>query len=160
MNKFINKILSEAEDSSDDFFQSKHVEKRKREFENILNSKKNRVLNKLELGVENIKSAYNNKDWKNEREKLFLELFSKLYIDDDFYQSEDLYGYLLYDDENNSTCCFYDLKDNAFLTDYNSIWRVFEDQFNMKYDDIRWFMNKMLKEYFKFHNATVDYGAL
>ena len=32
MNKFIDNILKETEDSSDDFFQSKHVEKRKEDF--------------------------------------------------------------------------------------------------------------------------------
>ena len=40
MNKFINKILKESEYFSDDFFQYKHMSKRKEDFEKELSKRK------------------------------------------------------------------------------------------------------------------------
>ena len=97
MNNFANKILREAEDSSDDFFQSKHIEKRKEDFEKELDKKKKEAIYKLAKGLEEIKIAYKNKNWKDEKEQLFLKLFSRLYVDDAFYQDEYRYGYCLSD---------------------------------------------------------------
>ena len=65
MNSFINSILREAEDSSDDFFQSKHVNKRKENFEKEkrerykrFNKEHKDIFDKLSNGLKRIKRAY------------------------------------------------------------------------------------------------------
>ena len=155
MNKFIDKILREAEDSSDDFFQPKHVEKRKEDFKREFDKKKRGALSKLIKGLEEIKIVYKNKDWKDEKERLFLELFSKLHVDAKFYKSDYRYGYFL-SDSNDIKTCFYDLKSNRFWIDYASIWRVFETRFDMNDDDIQSFIDKLLKEHFKLYDVTTE----
>ena len=151
----INKkvVLREAEDSSDDFFQSKHVNKRKGNFEKELDKKVRKTLPKLTKGIEEIKIAYNNKNWSDDKEKMLLELFSKLHVNNKLYKSNYIYGYYLLD-SNNKKRCFYDLKSDYFYIDYDSIWRVFKRQFNINYDDIQSFVNNLSKKYFKLYDVT------
>ena len=61
MNKLISKILKEAEDSSDDFFQSKHVNKRRDNYIKKERTMKRENLKKLESGLKDIKTDYENK---------------------------------------------------------------------------------------------------
>ena len=56
MSSFINKILREAEDSSDDFFQDKHINKRKEDLKNMTNKMKHKFVK----GLRNIKEDYKN----------------------------------------------------------------------------------------------------
>ena len=149
MNDFINKILKEVEDSSDEFFQSKHVNKRKEKAKRA----EREVLVKLKNGIEKIKMSYNNKNWKNEKEELFLKLFSKLHVDSKLYQNEYIYAYFLADSDNKVRC-FYDLRSNRFWIDYASIWNVFRKQFNINYRDTQSFVNMLLREYFKLYDVT------
>ena len=159
MNKFIYKILREAEDSTDDFFQSKHIEKRKEEFKREFDKKNKEALIKLKTGLREIKAAYNNKDWKNEIEKLFLESFSKLHVDDKSCQYDHRYGYCLLD-SNNIRECFYDLKSNYFRIDYDSIWERLNIQLGMSYYDTQSFVNKLLEEHFKLYDVTARVAVL
>ena len=55
INKFIDKILKEAEDLSDDFFRSKHINKRNKEF---IRSREGKMYYKLKNGLKKIKIAY------------------------------------------------------------------------------------------------------
>ena len=153
MSKFINKILKEAEDSSDDFFQSKHVNKRKEEFKSWLKAKKKEVIPKLIKGLEEIKITYRNKDWRDVNEKLFLELFSRLHVDKTFNQDKHRYEYYLLN-EYNKRRCFYDLINNEFWIDYYSIWRIFEEYHDMDYVYIQLLIDRMLEEYFKLYDVT------
>ena len=154
MSKFIDNILKEAEDSSDDFFQSKHVNKRREE----LKSYENKALAKLKNGLENIKIAYGNKDWKDEKEEAFLKLFSELHVNERHYDDFE-YGYYILD-KNNNDVCFYNLKNNIFSISFSSIWSVFRIGFVMKNRDVQLFMNNMLKKYFKLYKVTANESYL
>ena len=152
MNRFINKILSEAEDSSDDFFQSKHVNKRNEDIKKKLDDKRSKGPYILTSGLERIKIAYKNEDWKDDKEKLFLELFSELRVRKRLFKNKYYYGFCLLDANNNITC-IYDIKLDAFRIDHRSIWNEFYFIFDMKDDDIQTFINDMLKKYFKLHDV-------
>ena len=152
--RIASKTLSDAANSSDDFFQSKHINKRREERNKELEKKKEEVIYKLTKGLEEIKTAYKSKDWKDEKEKLFLELFSGLHVDKALNQYEYRHGYYL-SDLNDMKRCFYDLESNNFWMCYQSIWRVFELQFNMDYRDAQSFVKDMLKEHFKLYDVTV-----
>ena len=153
MNKIMNNTLNEVENSSDDFFQSKHIYKRKKDFIKEFDKKKKEALYKLTKGLEEIKIAYKSKNWKDEKEKLFLELFSKLCVDKAFYQDEYMYGYYLLD-LSDAKICILDLKNDRFWIDFFSIWKNFEKQFNMNYVDVKLLMNDMLRGHFKLYDVT------
>ena len=150
MNKFINKILKEAEDSSDDFFQDKHITKRQNELE----KKKKRILIKLKRGFERIRIAYDNEDWKNEKEKLFLELFSNLHPHDRFYIGSAIMGYDILSNDRNYVFGFYDMIANNFFVNSTLIWVEFEDVFKMSHDDVQLLLSIMIKKYFNIQNVT------
>ena len=156
MNNIINKILREAEDSSDDFFQSKHINKRKKDLEKELDKKKKEALFKLTKRLEKVRIEYKNRKWRDEKEGLFLELFSKLHVDDVFLKSKYYCGYYLLD-SNDKRKCFYNFNNNDFWITYSSIWKVFELRFNMDYHDIQSFMNDMLKKHFKLYDVSASY---
>ena len=155
MNMFIDKILREVEDSSDDFFQSKHINKRLDDFEKY----KNNIFIKLENGLERIKTAYSKEEWTDNKEKLFLQLFSKLYLDNNFYECNNNYreGYYLIKTSSNIKTCFYDLKSNKFFSNYLSIWYKFPSNFFMKYDSTKLFIENMIKKYFRLHDVSADF---
>ena len=155
MNKFINKILKEAEDFSDDFFQSKHVNKRKEDFENELSKRKREYLPKLIKGLKDVRIAYNNEYWESDKEELFLKLFSELHIENILYRNNDEYGYFLMNEHNNKEC-FYDLKSNYFWTDYSLIWKHFYIQYEMNYLDIELLIKNMIEKYFNLYNVIVS----
>ena len=147
--------LSAMEDSSDDFFQSEHINKRKIDIERDIIRRKKESIIKLENGLKKIKISYVNQDWKDEKEHLFLEFFSKLDVDKAFYQDEYMYGYFLSDSDDNRKC-FYNLKSDRFWIDYDSIWKNFEKQFNMNYVDVKLLMNDMLNKHIKLHEETIE----
>ena len=163
MSKLVDKILKEVEDSSDDFFQSKYVSKRKEDFEKILSMRKNEVLPKLENGLERIRLTYQDINCNDDIEKIFLKMFSKLYVDKNLYMNKYRYGYFLLN-VNNDKECLCDLRNNLFIIDYSSIWKKFIDIFDMNYDDIQSTMNNMLRKYFNLYNITAymfnDRGSL
>ena len=149
MNKFINKILREAEDSSDDFFQSKHVNKRKESFEML----KKETISSLAKGLREIRIAYRNDNWSDDKEELFLKLFSKLHVSKNFYDKSYVKGYYLTDDHNNKIC-FYDLINSRLIISNSLVWGPFQKQFHMSYVESQPFVEKMLKKYFKLNNIT------
>lgn len=157
MSKFINEISIEADDESDDFFQSKHIIKRKEDFEKMMQEKGDEVFSKLISGLKRIKGAYRNEDWKYDKEKLFLEIFSKLHVVDKVYEILHKRGYYLlgFDSEKR---CFYDLENDRFIVDYNSIWHIFHKRLSMRYNDVRPFLSEMLKKHFRLYNAAVDWA--
>ena len=163
MNKFINKILKEAEDFSDNFFQSKHVNKRKEGFEKQLEIKKREALPKLVSGLNNIRILCKSEDWNDEHEDLFIKLFSTLHVDKKLHKVNTgyriAYGYYLLD-KNNTVKCFYDVDKNIFLL-APSIWRYLYCDFYVDYGATQEFMNKMLKKYFEiYHTSTYEWDDI
>ena len=164
MNNLTKIISTETKDSSDDFFQSKHINKRKEEFKKqeeieryLMLKKQKEALPKLLQGIDRIKIAHHVESWKDEREKLFLELFSKLHVDDKFFQNDYRYGYFLLDEYSNKRC-FYNLKTDYFRIYYDSIWKIFETQFNMNFHDIQSLMNELLIRHFKLYDVTACFS--
>lgn len=149
MHEFINKILKEAEKAMNDdsFFKPKDIKKRM-EGEN---KKRKELTSKIKLGLQNIKEAYENKDWNSEQEKLFLQIFFKLRLDEKY--NKQWSGYFL-KDENNTKKCSFNLKDDRFWCSYEYVWEFFSREFRWNYDEIQQFMKQMLKEHFKLYEFT------
>lgn len=146
MNRLINKILKEAKED-DLFFQPKDIsgrdEKLKRQREDILQ--------KIELGLENIKVDYENKNWWSGEEKLFLQIFSEFHLDkryDKFYE-----GYVLKNKKGRRTCTF-NLKYHEFWVSYDHIWTIFGKKFDWDYIEMQSFVEDMLKKHFKVNEFT------
>ena len=155
MSRFVNKILREAEDSTDDFFQSKHINKRKEEFKKQIEKEKYEAFFKLFEGLKIVKIADRHKTWKSDEEKLFLELFSKLHVDKEFYEDDYIYGcYLL--DESNDKKCLYDIKTRNFFIRYDFFWSTSETIFMNQYYYVRKFVERMLRKYFNLYNVTAN----
>lgn len=150
MNKLIDKILKEAEDFSDDFFQSKHVNKRSEEF----NKKSQEILLKLKSGLNKIKADYDNQNWKDEEERLFLKLFSNLHIDNNIYIKRTAGRYYLLDRKNNNVG-HYSLKNNTFYVSHYNIYSKFYIIFNMNKITFISFIANMLEKYFSLCNLSV-----
>ena len=151
MNKLVNKILREAEDSSDDFFQSKHVNKRKEDIKREYEKKKREARYKLIKGLNNIKIALKSRNWESETERYFLILFSRLYVDKKFFENAFHCEYYLLN-KHDKVVCLYNIKYDEFYVDNDSIWKKFEDIFFMRYTEIQAFMNKMLEKHFKLYD--------
>ena len=145
-------------DSSDDFFQSKHINKRKEELRERLEENKREVLPKLKNGLEKIRIACDNKIWMNEEEESFLKMFSELHISYGLKQKIHHYGYHL-SDLNDRGKAFYDLITDDLLIDYFSICKVFYNQFDMYYADVHFFLEKMLKKHFKLYDINLSFDA-
>lgn len=47
-----------------------------------------------------------------------------------------------------------DLENHDFFLNNKQIWSVFESKFNMEYDDVKSFMNGVVKKYFKMRGIT------
>ena len=160
MNKFIYKILREAEDSSDDFFQSKHLEKRKIDIDN----KNSKILLALKSGLKNVKKAYNNKRWTDEKEELFLKLFSKLRVDNKFYDEEEGFygaGFFLLNNRTNNKLCFYSLYKSVFCINYTHIEKEIAITFNMNTNETTSFLLFMIEKYFvTLHNIDNNVAVL
>ena len=138
-----SRIIRVGDDESDEFFVSKHVNKRREEYESM----KLETFSKLVNGLKNVIIDYKHEIWKDGKEKLFLELFSKLHVNNKFHQNIYNCGYYLSD--KRKSICFYDLKSNTFWIDYDSIWKLFYEQFDMNYNDIQSLMRNILTERFK-----------
>lgn len=165
MNKFINEELSESENFSDAFFQSKHVNKRKKIFEREIKNrrKKNRIMNKnalliLEGGLERVITAHANKSYRNEEEQLFLELFSELHVDKKFFRDNYQREHFLLN-KHDCRICFLDFKNNDFWIDFYTIWEKFEERFNMSYEEVSHFMKVMLTKHFNIHDMIPVAGS-
>ena len=147
MNKFISNILKENEESIDDFFKPKNLKSREEKYE----KEKQELLNKLKIGLSKIKSDYENKKWNSEPEKLFLELFSKLHVNENYDEIKD--GYFLVNN-HNKRMCFLDLKYQEIDMSYTYIWQIFKDEFHWNHSEIQSFMKDMLNEHFKLYDFT------
>lgn len=149
MKSITDNILSESENSSDAFFQNKHLNKREEEFRsnNIV------FFNKLKDGLQKIKEDYKDKKWKNEYERLFLKMFSKVHIDEEF--CDKCYGYLL-SDENSTRKCLYLFKNDRFFINYHSDWNIFTAGLQMKYYEAEAFISGMLLKYSKMYPTTLS----
>ena len=162
MSRFINKILREVDNSPDDFFQSKHIKRRKEQFKKSEDMKLREskiALEKLRSGMRKILISYRNKDWESEEEEMFVKLFSMLNVDNKFYSYDygDIidsdYGYYLETINGNyRQACFYCINKKRFWMSFDLIWNHFAIKFDMDDDDIQLFMNSMLKKYFNLSN--------
>ena len=81
MNSLTNNILKEAEDSSDDFFQSKHINRRKKQYKKQQVKKTKEVALKLIRGLKNIVQVYKNKDLSIDRTSLIFDITVSLLLD-------------------------------------------------------------------------------
>lgn len=148
MNKFISEILKETKEINDDpFFQPKDIQKRNEEER----KKRKEILSKIEIGLQNIKIFYENKNYNSEEEGLFLEIFSKLHVNKRY--DKRLKRYFL-KDESDINICFFDLKNDVFWSSYDCIWKILVKKFHWKYDEIQYFMKVMLNEHFKLNKFT------
>jgi hypothetical protein len=113
----------------------------------------------------------------DEKEKLFLELIDGFKWRYDIYKyPNSLFGFkedkfifeIEYSDEINEKKIItsyrlgikQDLKNAAFWFNYDRIWSIFESNFEMKHNDIQFFMNDMLEKHFKMSGTTPSsYGA-
>ena len=168
---FIDKILKEVEDDSDDFFQSKHINKRREDYEKEkrikekeLEEKNKEHLHKLENGLKKIKISYDNRDWIDHREELFLKLFYDLHVSTKIPQYGPTDGYLL-SDKNGDNKCFYRLSsvhfmrnvDEAFAVDYWSILMTFELRFNMSEHEVIMFIKRMISKHFNLNDIEISW---
>jgi hypothetical protein len=139
----------EAEEFNDnnDFFKPKGIKQRIKKQE----EERKILCSKIELGLENIRTAYKNKEWKSEPEKLFLEIFSKFSLDKEYDKNWE--GCYLLDGDNKRRV-FWDLKHYDFCLSYGYIWDIFQNKFDWNYDEVQSFMKDMLNEYFKLGSFT------
>lgn len=145
MYKFVNKILREAEED-DSFFQPKNQRRDKKAGE-----WKKGFLSKIELGFQNIRRDYKNKDWDSKEGELFLQIFSKLHVNKKY--SEYWKGYVL-KNKNNKIMCVLNLKNDIFRISYEYIWSIFMHELSWQYYDVQLFMKDMLDKYFKLYEFT------
>lgn len=159
MNKFINKILREAESSSDDFFKNKLSGERKKKYLQA-KYKIEKYLIQIRNGLRIIKISYKNKDWDNDNEKLFLKLFSRFSIKSVYYDDngpfEGIAMVRLNPERGTSMYCLYVYDDSMFLVDYWPIWNLFEERMNDDSNKIESFLKNMIKKYFNIDVSSVD----
>ena len=154
MDKFINKILREAEDSSDDFFQSKHINKRKDEFRK---SDEGKIMLKMKSGISKVSSAYKNRIWESEKEKLFLKLFNRLHVSDEIYRYENIVSIFLDNKYGDAECCYLLEKNSvSFLIGKFPIWYSFVKVFNMSNESVESFLHEMIEKYFNIEEFIVS----
>ena len=154
MKRRKNTILIEAEDYSDDFFQSKHIEKRKKDLIKQLEIRKAETLSKLQEGLERVRIAYYDRKWEDEKERVFLRLFSELYLWNRQEQYE--YKYYLSNSYSNEVTCIYNIKTMYFWILYRSIWTRFETELNMERSEIQSFLITMLEKYLNLQDIIVQ----
>lgn len=146
---------------SDDFFQSKHLNKRREQHlkeieikEKVLLKREEKTSYMLINGLKKIRIALNDESWKDEKEKLFLNLFSKFRVSDAIWRNEYVRGYYLIN-ESSIKECICDLNNDYFWINYESIWYAFEIRFyETSYCKTQLFMNDMLKKYFNLYDMT------
>lgn len=169
MNKLINKILAEskskdlreAAESDDPFFQPKDILKRVEERKNRRKKEKEKqreVLSKIELGLQNIKVAYENKKWESRREELFLQIFFKFHLQGTY--NAKYKTWILLNEKNIKVGCFY-VKTERLYISYNHVVKAFADEEN-KWSEKRWgvkkfksFIKRMLDKYFKLNEFEI-----
>ena len=151
-NKFIYKILSEAEDSSDDFFQMKLEKKRKKSFDQFIKQRDEMII-KLSEGIKNIKRAYKKRNWDNNSEKEFLELFSDLHVSDKF---GDVKSAVYIYDSDGSILCAYDIGSKIFYMGYWTVYANFQTM--MRKYDVNDFLRDMIMKYFKIELRNLNLG--
>jgi len=147
MNQLIKKILLENEEDIDSFFKPKNISSRKEK----LQKEREEFFSKIKSGLSKIKTDYENQNYQSESEKLFLEFFSQLHLDEKCVK--EWYGYFLKNDKNNKRC-FFKLDVQYFDISYKYIWSIFRKQFSFGYRDIQSFMRNMLNKYLKLNEFT------
>ena len=146
MNKFINKILKEAEDYSDNFFQSKHVNKRNKEF---MRSREGKMYHKLENGFKRVKIAYNNREWSIEKEKEMLRMLSERHVDSVLVDDEPHYvGFWILNDRDMLSF-FYDIVDNELYLPARMIRSYEAHDLHYFYHEIESILKNIFLNYFK-----------
>lgn len=91
---------------------------------------------------------------------LFLEIFSKLYVANDHYESAYAQGCYLADVNNNREL-FYNLNTDKINVDNYLIWKEFKIKLKMYFYDIQRFLKNMIEKYFELNEVEVwDYSYL
>lgn len=133
---------------NDSFFQPKDIEKREKEEE----GRRKEFSSKIKLGLQNIKSDYENGNWNCRHEELFLQIFSKLNLDEIYNENVDLW--ILKNEKSERgyafNCVYY-----TFYVSYKHFWKFFKQEIKCEYEDIYLFMEIMLKKYFKLSEFTL-----
>ena len=151
-------------DESDNFFQSKHINKRKEEYarnkaEEVKNAeiKCKEAFNKLTIGQTSIfKACYSEKSvWQDKKEKIFLETFLNLSICGSSIYDSYVDNIITFYGSYHVSCCIYDFINNSFLMKNDIIFSKISDYTNMNYIDTYNFIKEMLKKYFQLDNITL-----
>lgn len=126
-----------TENDSDDFFQSKHINKRKEEYERELYVKTCKAFYILYEGLNNIKLAYDRQHYENKVEELLLRVFLDLHVDANIHRDMFFYGYFILDNKGRSIC-FYNVNDNCFYLEKKWVLPkiecyIFNDEVNVNY---------------------------
>lgn len=155
MSCLADNAFVKEEDSSDDFFQSKHINKRKEKFI----KRNNRIILKLERGFKRSSTEYKSKRWSNEKERQFLELFSKMSVDSNTVRSDSICECYLYITLDDVVVCHFDIVNKIISLDCHYVWFKFEKKNNMNYYEVQAFMNEMFKKHFKLVNVIITAGS-
>lgn len=161
---FISNWTEGVEDSSDDFFKSKHIRRRikdlakeRKRIHLHFSESLRKTTPKLTLGLESMSSAYVINDLLDEKERLFLYLFHDLYVDDELFEDEVHCGCYLMNRTDDSKICFCKLEEIQFIVDYYAVWKRFKDDFDISDNDIESLLIKMFIKYFKLEEARTNY---
>jgi hypothetical protein len=144
----IRKILLESEEdnfSENDFFKPKKIEQRTKRRE----EERKEFLPKIILGLKNIKTAYQNKNWENKKEELFLEIFSKFHLNKKF--DDEFVGYRLLDQSDHLTAILGVNSSETYLS-IEYVWDAFESkskEFSREPRKLQLFIKSLFKKYFK-----------
>lgn len=143
------------DNSSDDFFKSKHLNKIRKDLQEKIDKIRTVTIPKIMRGLERIKIVRDSEKWKDVKEEVFIKLFSSLHIAGIFYLDGIENGIFLSNNINDEEC-FYSLKDNVLRINV-SIYNIFIGNFKMSYCDVCLFITDLFKKYFKLYNIASSY---
>lgn len=139
-------FMLQKEEKDDCFFQPKNIQTR---MEKIIELDE-KIVAKIKLGLKRIKDDYKNKKWETDEEKLFLRIFSNLYLVET-YDKENMRWY--FNDEQNKTRVCLNLEINITYISQEYIWIHFEAYYKKdiiaKFGLIRLLLKTMFKKYFE-----------
>ena len=143
------------EDYSDSFFQSKHINKRRE----ILAIREKETAIKLKNGLEKIKEIYKSDIHVDDREKQFLNFFSKLSLDTNVLVTDYCHGYFMFD-KSKKLACFFDYSDVSLDMSREILSSSLADFFDMSCKEAKMFISFMMKKYFKINDVTIRVSSI
>ena len=112
----------------------------------------------IELTQEQLASIEAQMKPKKTKERRFQELLSQI----DIHQPKVDFGKypntIFWFDKNGEYFCDYNLKNDNFFFSHSNVWKVFESEFSLNYQEIRMFLNGQVEEHFKLRGVTTMDG--